>query len=163
MCIRDSNFTSALQNPEEVDRKLSKESSLNRIAGPFKQESFSHFRTSPLGLVEKKIPGKFRLIHHLSYPSGDSINGGISTEDAHVQCQSIDHAVQQLQQLGQGCVFCGQKQTLQMPFALSLCTHRNTACLALSGASSSITIVACPWVAVQAARYFRHVAMRCKG
>ena len=31
-----------------------------------------------------------------------------------------------------------------MPFALSLCTHRNTACLALSGTSSSITIVACP-------------------
>ena len=30
-----------------------------------------------------------------------------------------------------------------MPFALSLCTHRNTACLALSGASSSVTIVAC--------------------
>ena len=73
---------------------------MNRIAGPFKQEPFSHFRTYPLGLVEKKIPGKFRLIHHLSYPPGDSISDGISPEDAHVRYQSIDHAVQQLQQLG---------------------------------------------------------------
>ena len=75
---------------------------MNRIAGPFKQEPFSHFRTSPLGLVERKMPGKFRLIHHLSFPPGDSINDGISPEDAHVQYQSIDHAAQQLQQLGQG-------------------------------------------------------------
>ena len=103
-------MTSALQNPEEVDKKLSKESSLNRRAGPFKREPFSHFRTSPLGLIEKKIPGKFRLIHHLSYPPGDSNNDGISPEDAHVQYQSMDHrswimdrAVQQLQHLGQGC------------------------------------------------------------
>ena len=78
-------MTSALQNPEEVDKKLSKESSMNRVAGPFIEELFSHFRTSLLGLVEKKIPGKFRLIHHLSYPPGDSISDGISPEDAHVQ------------------------------------------------------------------------------
>ena len=91
-------MTSALQNPEEVDKK--QESSMNRIADPFKQEPFSHFRRYPLGLVEKKIPGKFRLIHHLSYPPGDSINDGISPEDAHVRYQSIDHAIQQLQQLG---------------------------------------------------------------
>ena len=64
---------------------------MNRIAGPFKQEPLSHIRTSPLGLVEKKIPGKFGLIHHLSYPPGDSINDGISPEDAQVQYQSIDH------------------------------------------------------------------------
>ena len=100
--VKPHNLTSALQNPEEVDKKLSTESSMNRIAGPFKQEPFSHFRTSSLGVVEKKIPGKFRLIHHLSYPPGDSINDGISPEDAHVRYQSIDHAVQQLQQLGQG-------------------------------------------------------------
>ena len=152
-------MTSALQNPKEVDKKLSKESSMNRIVGPFKQEPFSHFRTSPLGLVEKKIPGKFRLIHHLSYPPGDSISDGISPEDAHVQCQSIDHTVQHCNSWAR-VVSC-QKQTLQMPFALSLCTHRSTACLALSGASSSITIVACPSVAVQAARFSRHLAMRC--
>ena len=52
--VRPHNFTSALQNPDEVDEKLSKESSMNRVADRFKQESFSHFRTSPLGLVERK-------------------------------------------------------------------------------------------------------------
>ena len=29
---------------------------------------------SPLGLVPKKQPGEYRLIHHLSYPNGASIN-----------------------------------------------------------------------------------------
>ena len=52
--VRPHSLTSALQNPEEVDKKLSKESSMNRVAGRFNQESFSHFRTSPLGLVERK-------------------------------------------------------------------------------------------------------------
>ena len=53
------------------------------------------------------MTSKLRLIHHLSYPTGDSINDGISPEDAHVQYQSIDRTVQQLQQLGQGrfCVW----------------------------------------------------------
>ena len=53
--VRPHNLTSALQNPEDVDKKLSKESSMHRVAGPFKQEPFPHFRTSPLGLVEKKF------------------------------------------------------------------------------------------------------------
>ena len=32
---------------------------------------------SPLGLVEKKTPGTYRIIHHLSFPEGSSINDGI--------------------------------------------------------------------------------------
>ena len=30
------------------------------------------------GLVPKKVEGEFRLIHHLSYPRGFSLNDGIS-------------------------------------------------------------------------------------
>lgn len=40
----------------------------NRIAGPFTQPPFPNIQVSPLGLVPKKSPGEFRLIHHLSYP-----------------------------------------------------------------------------------------------
>ena len=45
--VSPHNSTSALQNPEEVDKKLSKESSMNRIADPFKQEPF-HTSEHPL-------------------------------------------------------------------------------------------------------------------
>ena len=44
---------------------------------------------SPLGLIAKKEAGAYRLIHHLSFPEGESINDGISADDSHVQYQSI--------------------------------------------------------------------------
>jgi hypothetical protein len=39
---------------------------------------------SPLGLVPKQKPGEHRVIHHLSYPDGLSINDGIAKEDSFV-------------------------------------------------------------------------------
>ena len=51
---------SALDNPEAVDAKL------QRLAGPFQSPPLSPFWISPLGLVPKKVQGKFRFIHHLS-------------------------------------------------------------------------------------------------
>ena len=70
---------SAKRNPNIVDAKLAKELEKGRIAGPFDSELFENFKTSPTGLVPKKIQGQFRLIHHFSYPkhSQISINAGI--------------------------------------------------------------------------------------
>lgn len=61
---------------------------------------------SPLGLVPKKEPGKFRLIHHLSYPKGASINDGIPDHFCSVQYQNIDDAVMLVQQYGPGSYMC---------------------------------------------------------
>ena len=72
------NLASALQHPVIVDNKLEKEISLNRIAGPFPSPPFSNLVISPLGVVPKKAEGEFRLIHHLSYPEGGSVNDCIS-------------------------------------------------------------------------------------
>ena len=44
---------------------------------------------SPLGLVPKKAPVEFRLIHHLSFPEGDSINSNIPKEMTAVSYQSF--------------------------------------------------------------------------
>ena len=74
------NLLSAIQNPEAVDAKLDKEIAAHRIAGPYSSPPFPHFRISPLGLVPKKKEGEFRLIHHLSFPQGSSLNDGISSE-----------------------------------------------------------------------------------
>ena len=71
------NLTSASDMPEIVDAKLSKEKQANCIRGPFSSPPFSNFVCSPLRLVRKKQAGKFRLIHHLSYPHGDSVNSRI--------------------------------------------------------------------------------------
>ena len=62
------NLLSVLDNPEVVDAKLNKECEAGRLAGPFHHVPFHLFRVSPLGVVPKKTPGEFRLIHHLSYP-----------------------------------------------------------------------------------------------
>ena len=101
--VQSVNLKSALDQPAVVDKKLEKELELKRIAGPFPHPPFPSFRTSPLGLVAKKEPGKFRLIHHLSYPEGASINDGIPAEKSHVTYQSIDDAVAHMRELGRGC------------------------------------------------------------
>ena len=66
------NLLSAIQNPEVVSAKLSKELDAHRLAGPFSSPPFPIFRISPLGLVPKKVEGEYRLIHYLSYPRGSS-------------------------------------------------------------------------------------------
>lgn len=48
------NLLSAMQNPEAVNAKLSKELDAHRLAGPFSSPPFPVFRVSPLGLVPKK-------------------------------------------------------------------------------------------------------------
>ena len=64
-------LSSALANPVVVcQEKLQKEIQLGRIAGPFKCKPFSQLQCSPIGLVPKREPHTFRLIHHLSFPSG---------------------------------------------------------------------------------------------
>ena len=62
------NLLSALDNPAAVVSKLRKELEAQRLAGPFKSPPLSIFWISPLGVVPKKVPGEFRLIHHLSFP-----------------------------------------------------------------------------------------------
>ena len=74
------NLLSATQNPVAVSDKLSKELSVGRIAGPFLERPFSSLRISPPGLIPKKTPREFRLIHHLSFPHGDSINSCIPND-----------------------------------------------------------------------------------
>ena len=97
------NLKSASQNPDLVSIKIQKEVSAGRIAGPFSTSPYEAYRVSPLGLVPKKTEGQFRLIHHLSFPEGASINDNIPQEQCSVSYASVDDAVQLVQQLGTGC------------------------------------------------------------
>lgn len=84
------NLKSALANPTLVREKIHKEIAAGRMAGPFNIKPFKHFIVSPVGLVPKKTPGDFRLIHHLSFPEGESINDGIARKYSSVHYTSFD-------------------------------------------------------------------------
>ena len=97
------NLTSSSTFPSIVDKKLAKEASLGRISGPYSYPPLDNMVFSPLGLQPKKIPGEFRVIHHLSYPRGRSINDGIPKDCASVHYASIGQAIQSIVSLGRGC------------------------------------------------------------
>ncbi|RUA06910.1 MAG: hypothetical protein DSY43_00970 [Gammaproteobacteria bacterium] len=50
-----------------------------------------------------KNPGEFRLIHHLSFPIGSSVNDGIPEEFASVNYATISDAINLVKKVGQGC------------------------------------------------------------
>ena len=88
------NLTSAYDFPEVIDTKLAKDLSLGRIIGPYAEPPTNpQFRVSPLGVVPKKTPGEYRMIHHLSYPEGSSVNDFIPKELSSVQYDTIYDAV----------------------------------------------------------------------
>jgi len=70
----------------------------------------------PIGLVSKKSEGEFRLIQHLSYPSGSSVNDYIDKNFARVKYASFDDAVHKLLQLGIRALFA--KTDIESAFRL---------------------------------------------
>ena len=52
--------------------------------------------------MPKKTPGDFRIIHHLSFPHGRSINSGIDKQYTHVVYHNVDQAINILCSVGIG-------------------------------------------------------------
>ena len=101
--VESKNLKSVLQNEELAKEKLEQEIALGRMAGPFPYKPISNLRCSPIGLVPKKTGG-FRLITHLSYPAGSSVNDGIDDALASVRYSNFDNAVAIIKNLGQGAL-----------------------------------------------------------
>lgn len=101
--LESPNLKSAREQPSAVYAKLGKELQAGRIVGPFSVPPFSPFVTSPLGIVPKKVPNEFRLIHHLSYPDSVSVNDGIPAEFSSVHYASINDAIAIIKRTGVGC------------------------------------------------------------
>lgn len=88
------NMKSAFEFPHVIDVKLKKELELGRILGPFHIPPINPaYRISPLGVVPKKVPGEFRVIHNLSHPDGESVNDYIPKEFSTVQYATIHDAI----------------------------------------------------------------------
>lgn len=73
--------------------KIGKECLEGSVLGPFVTPSVANLRDSPLRVVPKKVPGEYRLIHHLSYPHGDSVNDTVPEELCSVWYTSFDQAL----------------------------------------------------------------------
>ena len=101
-----TNLKSCREHPQIISDKIATEVALGRIQGPFDQPPFPNIQFSPIGIVPKKKPGEFRLIQHLSYPEGHSINDFICSELSTVKYCSFDDAVAMVLLLGPGCRLC---------------------------------------------------------
>ena len=99
-----SNLLSAKALPNITLEKLNKEISLGRIAGPFETPPFTNIQCSPIGLVPKKEANEFRMIQHLSFPDGNSVNDFIPEVLCSVSYTSIDDAIKLIKQIGKGCL-----------------------------------------------------------
>ena len=97
------NLKSCFEHPHVVAEKIRKEVTAGRVSGPFEQVPLFNLRISPIGLVPKKAEGEFRLIHHLSFPFGNSVNDYIDPKLASVQYTHFDEAIQLVQDLGKNC------------------------------------------------------------
>ena len=81
------NLPTAQIDPKLIQEKLAKEVRLGRMLGPFSEPPFMDLMCSPVGLVPKKDTDEMRMIMHLSYPYGESINDYIYPEKAATQYQ----------------------------------------------------------------------------
>ncbi|CAC5355504.1 unnamed protein product [Mytilus coruscus] len=94
------NLLSAKRKPDIVRQKIQIEISANRFVGPFDSKPFTAMQLSPLGLAEKKLPGTYRMIHHLSFPEGSSINDNIPQDKCSVQYAFIKDAIELIKTVG---------------------------------------------------------------
>lgn len=97
------NLLSVRSNEYEALCLVLDEVQKGRIAGPFDVRPLPFLRLNPIGLVPKR-DGSFRLIQHLSFPKGESVNDFIDQRLCSVNYSSFDHAVDMISSLGQGAL-----------------------------------------------------------
>ena len=98
------NLKSYFTNLQAATENIVVELREKRVAGPFLSPPLNNFRTSPIGIVPKKDSQKVRMITDLSSPKGFSINDYISDNEATVQFNNFDCAVNLVGRLGQGAL-----------------------------------------------------------
>ena len=117
-----NNLKSAYDYPDALSQNILIELQEDRIAGPFLEPPLLNFRTSPIGIIPKKEPNKFRTITDLSSPAGKSINDFIPSSESAVQFNHFDKAVEIVAKLGQGSLMA----KLDIKSAFRLCPVRKS-------------------------------------
>ncbi len=98
------NMQSAMTNPDPVEEYLAEELRNGRITELCPSES-AGVVVGRFGVIQKRgQTNKWRLILDLSYPSGSSVNDGISRELSSLHYVSVDTAVRRILELGRGAL-----------------------------------------------------------
>ena len=114
------NLPSAASRPEVISSYIAKECASGHTAGPFMHPPFPNFIVNPLGAVPKKCTGKWRLIMHLSFPPGASINDGIDIANFPLRYSTVADAMDSCMRLGRGALMA----KLDVQSAFRLCPVR---------------------------------------
>ena len=120
------NLPSAQIKPQLIKDRLNKEIKLGRMWGPFDNLPFQHLMCSPVGLVPKKDTDEMRMIMHLSYPYGESINDFIDEDKTTTSYQQFDDAIRLVQRHGQGCFMA--KGDVKSAFKLAPMRYKDLEC-----------------------------------
>ena len=95
-----NNWPSAKKHHDAVTAVIHRDLSRGRKVGPYHTPP-ENFVSSPLGAFEKKrTKGKYRVIHDLSWPPGQSVNESISMLDCSVYYVTIDDIVDRVKSFG---------------------------------------------------------------
>lgn len=94
-------MASAKSDPETLTQDLAEQVRHGRIEKV--EQPSTRFISSPLGLATKSN-GKWRRIHHLSFPAGKSVNDHIQAEWDPIEYTSFDDTVQSLLRVGTGAI-----------------------------------------------------------
>ena len=97
----ENNLPSCSEAPQVIDQYIQRECLAGRLAGPFRENHPNIIKISPIGLIPKKKPGSYRIIHHLSFPAGVSVNDFIPREYTSVTYGSVDEAVRLISNMSQ--------------------------------------------------------------
>ena len=100
------NHPSVRLRPSAVEDYLTLERKLGRFSPQVPAHLIQNCHVSPLGLVPKSQPGKWRLITDLSSPRHHSINDGISPDLCSLQYCKVDDAIQLLVMHGANALMC---------------------------------------------------------
>ena len=95
------NWSSCQKFSPAVKSAIDKDVLARRKLGPFTRPPCPNFMGSPMGAFEKRrSPGKYRIIHDLSWPPGHSVNDSIDPADYSMHYMSVDNVVDQVCALG---------------------------------------------------------------
>ena len=102
------NHKSATNYPEHVDAYLKEEIDNKAMLGPFKTPPIENLHISPFMTREKSNSDQRRVIIDLSWPSGESVNAGVTPDkylgvDFILSYPSVDNIVSEVLKLGKGC------------------------------------------------------------
>lgn len=110
------NLKSVGVYPQVMREKVFKEVEEGRVEGPFESPPFRNFRISPLGVMPKREPGSFCIIHHLSFPKGGSLNDDIDGELCSVLYVTFEEAIIKIRSFGTGALLA--KANIKSDFRL---------------------------------------------